>query len=151
MLTLISATWATSAGAAGAMAAGWRSNCSSADLVLSLQNPEQLSVAFDELDTPFHLCTLKYKKRPNDFWNVFDLADSNLLSGRSIEEGLRLYRRGIDLVPTIERKDALTTVAKPIKELRALGVFKEGVLQGVTRALHLLDGAIREVPPVSAK
>ena len=99
-------------------------NVARLDLFLSKIEPKRKSNAMDELETLRYLCLIKCKKAPNDYWLLFDLADTYLFVD-DVNEGHRLYNEAVRLIPPDYRVSILASVISPLEEFLAIGVFED--------------------------
>lgn len=99
-------------------------NVARLDLLLSRIEPERKSYALDEFETLRHLCLIKRKKAPNDYWLWFDLADTYLFVD-DVNEGYRLYHEAVQLIPPDYRVSIVTSVISPLEEILSIGVVED--------------------------
>jgi tetratricopeptide (TPR) repeat protein len=99
-------------------------NVARLDLLLSQIEPERKSYAMDELETLRHLCLIKRKKAPNDYWLCFDLADTYLFVDDA-NKGHQLYREAVQLIPPDYRVSILASVISPLEEILSMRVVED--------------------------
>lgn len=116
-------------------------NVARLDLIIAKLEPTRRAVSLDEFETLRLLCAFKLKKQPDDYWLMFDLADSYLFAGE-LEEGRRLYQKAIQSVPTDYRPSVLSSVLSPLKELVILGVLEAHIDTAVKEVIGEIEQEI---------
>jgi tetratricopeptide (TPR) repeat protein len=96
------------------------------------------------LEGLYHLCSFKALENPDDYWALFDLADTELLLGRNA--GQHTYKRAIGAVPVDERGGILLSPKQPLLELLDAKVLTQKVANLAQRVVANLDQAM-EVSP----
>lgn len=89
------------------------------------------------------LCRHEVRKNPTNWWRRFDLADAPLFSGET-SEALTTYDAAIKLVTNDQRKDVLSTVLGPMRDLITAQVLKGDLLAEVEHIITMMDDAIRD-------
>jgi hypothetical protein len=119
-------------------------NVARLNLLLSKWDSNLLDQAKEGFRKQVYLCRHTVEEDTNDYWRLFDLADTLLFSGEP-EESQTLFNRAVGLVPIDERKDKLLSVLGPLRDYLAAGVLNEplrGKVEGVVNELESARGAI---------
>ncbi len=107
-------------------------NVARLDFVLTNYIPTNRNVARENLRRLRIICKERLERHPDDYYRRFDLADSYLLSGElpgELQEGIRLYREGIQSVPPSSRPDVLSSVADPLRQYLSLDLVGDRKMQ----------------------
>lgn len=115
------------------------------EILLSGEDATAGERARTRLDVLWHLCAYEAGRKPEDYWRAFDLADTQLLLGRT-NDGLDTYRMAVELVPADERKATLSSPFGPLRELLDAGVLRDEARAGVQQAKDLLSRYIDPRP-----
>ena len=118
-------------------------NVARLDLILSQIEPDRKNAAMDEFETLRLLCSIKRKKTPNDYWLIFDLADTYLFVD-DVNKGHKLYSEAVQLVPTDYRESILSSVTSLLKEILSLGAIEEQIKAVVQEIIEELNQAHRQ-------
>jgi tetratricopeptide (TPR) repeat protein len=118
-------------------------NVARLDLILSQIEPDRKNAAMDEFETLRLLCSIKRKKAPNDYWLIFDLADTYLFVD-DVNKGHKLYSEAVQLVPTDYRESILSSVTSLLKEILSLGAIEEQIKAVVQEIIEEPNQAHRQ-------
>ena len=88
-----------------------------------------------------HLCAFEAADAPDDYWRLFDLADTQLFQGNA-KPALGTYSAAIDKVPVMQRGDVLRSPMSSLTELAEADVLKGRVKRGAGEIIGLLDAEI---------
>ncbi len=107
-------------------------------LLLSKFDRDELEVAKRTLHAVHHLCAYEALRTPESYWRAFDLADTELLLGRS-KDGAETYQRAIELIPVEHRASVLKSPLSALVELGQARVLKGRAAKSVSDAIAILE------------
>jgi hypothetical protein len=70
----------------------------------------------------YHLCYYVVDLDPNNYWPLFDLADTLLFLGEN-KKSLAKFTEAIKLIPEEKRQDELNSVLGPFRDYLTAGVL----------------------------
>jgi len=99
-----------------------------------------------------HLCAFESADAPDDYWRLFDLADTQLFQGKA-KAALDTYTAAIDKVSVTQRGDVLRSPLSSLSELAEADVLKGRVKRGAGEIIELLDAEVssKRAPPTRAE
>jgi Flp pilus assembly protein TadD len=118
-------------------------NVARLDILLSRWDPDRFAQGRAEFTNEVDLCRHEVRKNPADWWRRFDLADALLFSGETAE-ARTTYDAAIKLVTNDQRKDVLSTVLGPMRDLITAQVLKGDLLAEVEHIITTMEDAIRD-------
>ncbi len=118
-------------------------NIAKLSVILSKKEPDLLDDAVHRFEIVRPLCQFKVHRRPNDYWERFNLADTYIFSDLK-GEGTNKYKEAIDIVPKKYRKDVLSSVSSPLKNMLDLEVLPEDIANAMLGVIEILSRVANE-------
>ena len=116
-------------------------NVAKTKLFLSMWDSQMYAEALELFKKLAHLCAFESADAPDDYWRLFDLADTQLFQGKA-KPALSTYIAAVDKVPEMQRGDVLRSPLSILSELAEAGVLKGRVKRSTGEIIMLLDSEI---------
>ena len=116
-------------------------NVAKTKLFLSKWEPPMYAEARELFEKLVHLCAFESTDAPDDYWRLFDLADTQLFQGKA-KPALDTYTAAVDKVPVTQRGDVLRSPLLSLSELAEADVLKGSVKRGAREIIELLDAEV---------
>ena len=116
-------------------------NVAKSKLFLSKWDPQMSAEAEELFKKLYHLCAFESADCPDNYWRLFDLADTLVFQGQA-ESALATYTAAVVKVPKEERGDVLRSPQSSLSELAEANVLTEEVKSGVAAIIDLLGAEI---------
>ncbi|ADB41549.1 tetratricopeptide repeat protein [Spirosoma linguale] len=116
-------------------------NIARLNILLSKWDKTLLTQAQEQFKKQVLLCRFAVQEDSNDYWRLFDLADTLFLSGE-YGEAYQVYDKAISLIPKEERKDKLSSVIDPFQNYLSASVFSGVYIDEIQKIIHTLTTAM---------